>query len=44
MVRFGPQPAEDTLEADLRDASCGPPPGEGCGLLRPFGRKFKIQN
>ena len=28
---FGSQPAEDTQEADLRDASCGPPPGGGCG-------------
>ena len=34
------------LEADLRDASCGPPPGGGCGPLRPFGRnsEFNIQN
>ena len=30
--------------ADLRDASCGPPPLPGCGPLRPFGRKFRIQN
>jgi len=43
---FGQQPAEGTLVADLRDASCGPPPGGGCGPLRPYGRNslFKIQD
>ena len=31
IMEFGPRPAESTLEADLRDASCGPPPPPGCG-------------
>ena len=34
---FGLQPAERTLEADLRDASCGPLPPPGCGPLGPIG-------
>ena len=34
---IGSQPAERTLEADLRDASCGPPPPGGCGPLGPGG-------
>ena len=28
---FGTQPAEGALDADLRDASCGPPLSGGCG-------------
>ncbi len=38
-LRFGAQPAEGTLEADLRDASCGPPPPPGCGPHGPIGPK-----
>ena len=35
ITKFGLQPAEVTLEADLRDASCGPPPPPGCGPPMP---------
>ncbi len=38
---LGVQPAERTHEADLWDASCGPPPGGGCGPLRPFRTRMK---
>ena len=37
IVRSGLQPAEGALEADLRDASCGPPPPPGCGPHGPDG-------
>ena len=34
---LGLQPAEGSHEADLRDASCGPPPPGGCGPHGPDG-------
>ena len=31
-TRAAPQPSDGLARADLRDASCSPPPGGGCGL------------
>ena len=42
-VTLGSQPAECPHEADLRDASSGPPPGGGCGPLQ-FHSEPQIQD
>ena len=38
-----PQPSGGPVRADLRDASCSPPPGGGCECSTRSGCKFRIQ-
>ncbi len=39
-----PQPSGGPVRADLRDASCSPPPGGGCECSTRSGCKFRIQS
>ena len=43
-ITLGTQLAKGRHKRTCGTRKCSPPPGGGCGLLCPFGRKFRIQN